>query len=110
MHQPDAAAGLATAAVGVVLPKEALALLNAGNGDAVYLTEATDGGFRLTASNPEFARQLCLVVEMIDGSQYYREMLIGVAFPPAAMGRSRVASTPASKFNTATVPAGPVTV
>ena len=44
--------------VGVILPKEALAHMNADNGDAVYLTEATDGGFRLTASNPEFARKL----------------------------------------------------
>jgi putative addiction module antidote len=44
--------------VGLVLPKEALAHLNAGDGDALYLTDATDGGFRLTASNPEFARKM----------------------------------------------------
>lgn len=44
--------------VGMVLPKEALARLNAGDGDAVYLTDAGDGGFRLTASNPEFARKM----------------------------------------------------
>ena len=44
--------------VGVVLPKEALARLNAVDGDAVYLTETTDGGFRITASNPEFARKM----------------------------------------------------
>jgi putative addiction module antidote len=44
--------------VGVVLPKEALARLNAGNGDAVYLSDSTDGGFRITATNPEFARKL----------------------------------------------------
>jgi putative addiction module antidote len=44
--------------VGIVLPKEALARLNADDGDAVYLTDTTDGGFRLTASNPEFARKL----------------------------------------------------
>jgi len=43
--------------VGLVLPKEALARLNADSGDAVFLTDATDG-FRLTASNPEFARKL----------------------------------------------------
>ena len=30
----------------------------AAAGDAVYLTETTEGGFRLTASNPEFARKL----------------------------------------------------
>ncbi len=44
--------------VGLVLPKETLARLNAGDGDAVYLTDSTDGGFRLTAGNPEFARKL----------------------------------------------------
>ena len=44
--------------IGLVLPKEALARLNAGDGDAVFLTETTDGGFRLTASNPEFARKM----------------------------------------------------
>jgi hypothetical protein len=32
--------------------------LNAGDGDSVYLTDTTDGGFRLTACNPEFARKL----------------------------------------------------
>ena len=32
--------------VGLVLPKEALARLNASDGDALYLTDATEGGFR----------------------------------------------------------------
>ena len=44
--------------IGVVLPKEALARLNADDGDALYLTDTTDGGFRVTAANPEFARKL----------------------------------------------------
>ncbi|MFO1475740.1 MAG: AbrB/MazE/SpoVT family DNA-binding domain-containing protein [Verrucomicrobiota bacterium] len=44
--------------VGLLLPKEALSRLNAGDGDAVFLTDATDGSFRLTASNPEFARKM----------------------------------------------------
>ncbi len=44
--------------IGLVLPKEALARLNAANGDAVFLTEATDGGFRLTTNNPDFARKM----------------------------------------------------
>jgi putative addiction module antidote len=44
--------------VGLVLPKEALARLNADDGDAVYLTDTTEGGFRLTAANPEFARKM----------------------------------------------------
>jgi putative addiction module antidote len=44
--------------VGLVLPKDALARLNADEGDAIYLTDAADGGFRLTANNPEFARKM----------------------------------------------------
>jgi putative addiction module antidote len=44
--------------VGLVLPKKALARLNADVGDAVFISETTDGGFRLTANNPEFARKM----------------------------------------------------
>jgi len=44
--------------VGLVLPKEALARLNVEEGDAIYLTEATDGGFRVTANNPGFAQKM----------------------------------------------------
>ncbi len=44
--------------VGLVLPKEALARLNAEDGDAIYLTDSTDGGFRVTSTNPEFAHKL----------------------------------------------------
>ena len=44
--------------VGLVLPKEPLARLNAENGDAVYLIESGDGGFRLTAANPDFAKKM----------------------------------------------------
>ena len=44
--------------LGMVLPREALARLNVGRGDVLYITEAPEGGFRLTAANPEFGRQL----------------------------------------------------
>jgi putative addiction module antidote len=44
--------------LGIVLPKEALARLNAGDGDALYLTETTDGSFRVSANNPDFARKM----------------------------------------------------
>ncbi len=58
--------------VGLVLPKEALARLNADAGDALYLTETTDGGFRLTATNPEFA----LKMKVAEGiSRRYRHAL-----------------------------------
>ena len=58
--------------IGVVLPKEALAHLNADDGDAVYLTETTDGGFRITASNPEFARKMKVAENL---SRRYRHAL-----------------------------------
>jgi len=44
-------------AKGVILPKEALARLKVGEGDRLFLTEAPDG-FRITAHDPEFERQL----------------------------------------------------
>jgi len=44
--------------VGVVLPKEALAHLHAGEGDTVCVTEATDGSLRLSPTKPEVMRQL----------------------------------------------------
>ena len=43
--------------LGVVLPKEALAMLKAKDGDVLYLTDSLDGGFRITPLNEEFARQ-----------------------------------------------------
>jgi putative addiction module antidote len=43
--------------VGVVLPKEALAVLNVSKGDTIYLTEAPDG-YRITPHDPEFAQQM----------------------------------------------------
>lgn len=43
--------------VGVVLPKEALAALQIGKGDSVFLTESPDG-YRITAYDPEFAKQM----------------------------------------------------
>jgi putative addiction module antidote len=47
--------------VGLVLPKEALARLNAGEGDTLTLTDAPGGGLRMTLT-PEgqehFARQM----------------------------------------------------
>lgn len=58
--------------VGLVLPKEALARLNADAGDAVYLTETTDGGFRLTAGNPEFAAKMKIAQRL---SRKYRHAL-----------------------------------
>jgi len=58
--------------VGLVLPKDALSRLDAGEGDAVYLTDAADGGIRLTAANPEFARKLKAAQDL---SRRYRNAL-----------------------------------
>jgi len=44
--------------IGVVLPKEALARLNAGEGDTLVFTEAPDGGFRVTPDKNDFAHQM----------------------------------------------------
>ncbi len=44
--------------VGVVLPKEALAHLKAGDGDAVCVTEGADGSLRLSPTTAEVNRQM----------------------------------------------------
>jgi putative addiction module antidote len=43
---------------GAVFPKEMLARLHVDRGDQLYLTEAPDGSYRISAYNPEFARQM----------------------------------------------------
>lgn len=58
--------------VGVVLPKEALARLNAGEGDSIFLTESADGGFRVTAQSPDFAKKMKVVQDL---SRRYRNAL-----------------------------------
>jgi len=44
---------------GVILPKELLAKLRAEVGDSIFLTEMPDG-FRITAHDPEFERQMAV--------------------------------------------------
>jgi putative addiction module antidote len=43
---------------GVVLPKEVLGRLHVDRGDQLFLTEAADGSYRISAYDPEFARQM----------------------------------------------------
>jgi putative addiction module antidote len=43
---------------GVVFPKDLLARLRVDQGDQLYLTEAPDGSYRISAYDPEFARQM----------------------------------------------------
>ena len=49
---------------GIVLPKEVLARLRVGPGDALYVTEAPDG-VRLTATDPEFEEQMKVAEEIM---------------------------------------------
>ncbi len=44
--------------LGVVLPKEALAWLNTGEGDTLVFSETPDGAFRVTPDRSGFAEQM----------------------------------------------------
>jgi putative addiction module antidote len=57
--------------LGVVLPKEALAMLKVEEGQALYLSEAPDG-YRVTAGNAEFARQMAVAAGL---PRHYRNAL-----------------------------------
>jgi putative addiction module antidote len=61
--------------LGVVFPKEALSRLNVEDGDQLYITESPDG-FRLTAANPEFARQMKIAEK---GMKRFRNTLRALA-------------------------------
>jgi putative addiction module antidote len=50
---------------GVVFPKDVLARLHVDRGDQLYLTEAPDGTFRVSAFDPEFARQMELAEQIM---------------------------------------------
>lgn len=50
---------------GVILNKEARAMLNVQKGDVLYLTEAPDGGMRITPYDPEFQRQMELAEKIM---------------------------------------------
>jgi putative addiction module antidote len=53
------------ASAGFILPKEAMARLKVQKGDTLFLTEAPDGGYRLTSYDPEFERQMQLAEEIM---------------------------------------------
>jgi len=62
--------------VGLVLPKEALALLNAADGDDIYLTDAPEGGFRITPNRPDFAQKMAVADKL---ARRYRNALAELA-------------------------------
>lgn len=64
------------ASSGVILTKEAMSKLKVKKGDTLYLTEAPDGGYRLTPYNPDFVRQLALAEEIMHDD---REVLRALA-------------------------------
>jgi putative addiction module antidote len=49
---------------GIILPKEVLARLRVGEGDALYLTEAPDG-VRLSGTNPDFEAKMKLAEQIM---------------------------------------------
>ena len=54
------------------LPRDAANTLRVSEGDVVYLTETTDGGYRITPLYPECERQMELAEE---GMRRYRSAL-----------------------------------
>jgi putative addiction module antidote len=44
--------------LGVLLSKETLARLNIREGDSMFITESTDGGYRLTIGEVDFERKM----------------------------------------------------
>jgi putative addiction module antidote len=55
--------------LGVIIPTEALALLNVREGDVLFLTEAAEGSVRLSAQRPGFAEKAAIADDLI---QRYR--------------------------------------
>ena len=51
--------------IGFILNKEVQSRLKVKKGDTLYLTEAPDGAYRLTAHNPDFERQMKLAEEVM---------------------------------------------
>lgn len=51
--------------VGFILSAEARQRLDVRKGDTLYLTEAPGGGWRLTAEDPEFERQMALAEDIM---------------------------------------------
>lgn len=62
--------------LGVILPKEALAKLNAGKGDVLYLTEMPGGDFRLSILDADVAEAVRIGESIMDR---YRDTLRALA-------------------------------
>jgi putative addiction module antidote len=51
--------------LGVVLPKEVIMRLHTGDGEALFLVEAPDGGYRLTPYDPAFEKRMAKAEDII---------------------------------------------
>ncbi len=51
--------------LGVVLPKEVIQRLHTGDGEALFLMEASDGGYRLTPYDPGFEKKMAKAEDII---------------------------------------------
>ena len=51
--------------IGVVLPKEVLTYLKAGEGDTICVTDAPDGSLRMGPSDDEFKQQMKAAEDVI---------------------------------------------
>jgi putative addiction module antidote len=49
----------------IVLPKEVVQRLQTGDGEALYLIEAPDGEYRLTAYDPDFGKKMAKAEDII---------------------------------------------
>ncbi|MBK1704936.1 AbrB/MazE/SpoVT family DNA-binding domain-containing protein [Halochromatium glycolicum] len=58
--------------LGVRLPREVLSRMHLADGDKLILTEAPEGGYRLSPYDPEFERQLEIAEQ---GIREYRNTL-----------------------------------
>jgi putative addiction module antidote len=62
--------------LGVRLPREVLSRMHVADGDKLVLTEAPEGGYRISPYDPEFERQMELAEE---GIRHYRNTLKALA-------------------------------
>lgn len=62
--------------LGVIIPTEALALLDVREGDVLFITEAAEGAVRLSARRPGFAEKAVVADDLI---HRYRNALAELA-------------------------------
>lgn len=60
---------------GIILNREVMTRLGVQKGDVLYLTEAPDGGYRITPYNPEFERQMKIAEDIMhDRREVFRAL------------------------------------